>query len=94
MDNAELKNSQWIVVLNDDDSFTGLDGCWIAPVADDALVLHGGAAHTVPAETRWDLRGLLDFAIDHGYFSPQPGDRTQDPRRVIGGYIHSDEETD
>ena len=66
----ELKKSAWLSVLNDDDTFTGFDGCWIAPTRPEVVEgLNNGEYNVGDAPlTRHSLRDLLEWAIDRGYF--------------------------
>jgi hypothetical protein len=72
--NEDLKTAAWVSVLNDDDTFTGLDGCWIAPTLPEVVeALNEGEYEVNEAPvTRYSLQDLLDWAIDHGYFDRKP----------------------
>jgi hypothetical protein len=74
MTKDELKKTAWVNVLNDDDTFTGLDGCWIAPTPPEVVEgLNNGEYEVDEAPlTRYSLGDLLDWAIDHGYFNGKP----------------------
>ncbi len=71
---TDLKKSEWICVLNDDETYTGLNGSWIAPIPDDLTeqredIENGYAPKVVPVY--FDMRKMLEFAINHGYFDEQ-----------------------
>jgi hypothetical protein len=68
MNRDELKTSAWIVVLSDDDTYTGLDGCWIATTTPDQ-VKEGNESGEIPEGLkRIPMQDLLIWAIDNGYF--------------------------
>jgi hypothetical protein len=69
MTRDEMKLEAWVCVLNDNETFTGLDGCWIAMTPADCVadLDDGGAAEDVP-QPHYSLKSLLEFAIDQGYF--------------------------
>jgi hypothetical protein len=66
----ELKQASWIVVLNDDETFTGLGGSHFAMLtAEQKQELDDGAEpHQLDGLAWYELKELLDWAIDHGYF--------------------------
>jgi len=85
MTNDELKKSAWVCVLNDDDTYAGLDGCWIA-LTDEAQVEkldEGEHVSEVPGP-HFSLQLLLEWAISNGYFENAVG-KTEDDR--VGGLI-------
>jgi hypothetical protein len=66
----EMKRSSWVMVLNDDDTFTGLDGCWFAATPPSIVrQLDEGqiAVREVPGR-HFEMQPLLEWAIDQGYF--------------------------
>jgi hypothetical protein len=66
---AELKQSEWVAVLNDDETYSGLDGAWIAlSPSGDADRDTDVAVRQIPEDARTDLSGLVMWAINHGYF--------------------------
>jgi hypothetical protein len=66
----ELKQGSWIVVLNDDETYTGLGGSRFAMLtAEQQQELNNGAEpNQLDGLECYELKGLLDWAIDHGYF--------------------------
>ena len=73
MTNEEMKKGAWICVLNDGETYTGLDGCWFASTPQDELELLDEGEHEakdVPGP-HYSLQALLWWAIDHGYFDKQ-----------------------
>lgn len=70
MTHEEMKKAAWVSVLNDNDTYTGLDGCWIAltsPEIVTALDDDDMPVEDVP-QPHYGLQALLEWAIDHGYF--------------------------
>jgi hypothetical protein len=64
-----LKQSAWVTVLNDDDTFTGLDGSWIAPAnGEQGQALDDGEFALSDLPVRFGLHDLLVWAIDNGCF--------------------------
>jgi hypothetical protein len=66
-----LKRSAWVSVLNDNDTYTGLDGCWIALTSEEkvtALDDDSLSVDDLPQERRFSLNDLLMLAIDAGIF--------------------------
>jgi hypothetical protein len=72
MTRDEMKKEAWVVVLNDNDTYTGLTGCWIAMTDQDQVEAldEGADVEDVPGP-HYDLQALLEWAIDGGYFDPQ-----------------------
>ena len=69
MTRDELKRAAWVCVLNDNDTYTGLDGCWFAVTPDDCVAdLDDGASVEDVPLPHHSLQALFKFAIDHGYF--------------------------
>jgi hypothetical protein len=70
MTKGQLRATAWLSVLNDDDTFTGLNGCWIAPTSPEVVEAMDNGEYDVDEApiTRYSLRDLLEWAIDHGYF--------------------------
>jgi hypothetical protein len=66
----QLRDAHWITVLNDNETFGGLDGCWIATVPEDAEFEEVDELDL----TRFSVRELLDWAIDHGFFEAHHGE--------------------
>jgi hypothetical protein len=65
----ELQESAWVVVLNDNDTYTGMDGRWIAMTDQDQVTaLHEGESINDVCPVRYDMQKILTFAIEHGYF--------------------------
>jgi hypothetical protein len=63
-----LKDTLWICVLNDDSTYTGLSGCWIAPTPDEDIeALDDGAEPGDLKMYRYSIEHLLNWPIDHGY---------------------------
>lgn len=68
----QMKNSAWICVLNDNDSWTGLDGSWIAITEEEQQeALYNDERVCDLDLTKFSLRTLVDWAIDAGYFDEQ-----------------------
>lgn len=66
-----LKKTAWVTVLNDNDTFTGLDGCWVAPTNAkqvEALDAEEIEVDDLPEERRFSLNDLLMRAINSGMF--------------------------
>ena len=66
-----LKKSSWVTVLNDGDTYTGLDGCHIALTSDEqveGLDADKFSVDDLPAWQRFSLNELLMLAIDLGIF--------------------------
>jgi hypothetical protein len=63
MTKDELKETAWVNVLNDDDTFTSLDGCWIAPTPPEVVEgLDNGEYDVDEAPlTRYSLGDLPDI---------------------------------
>jgi hypothetical protein len=72
MTRDEMKQAAWVMVLNGDDTWTGLDGCWFALTTSaevEALDEDDMEINDLPPETiRYSMVQLLEWAIDHGYF--------------------------
>ena len=66
----ELQQGSWIVVLNDDETYTGLHGSHIAALTAEQQKALGQGAEPNQLENlqQYDLRELLDWAINNGYF--------------------------
>jgi hypothetical protein len=67
---AQLRAADWITVLNDDETYTSLEGCWIAVTTPEVSqkLDDGDDPNDIPELVRWDLDALVQCAIDHGYF--------------------------
>lgn len=64
-----LKRIAWVSVLNSDDTFTGLDGCWIAPTTGEEVdALDEGKIDVGDLPHRFPLNDLLMLAIEAGIF--------------------------
>ena len=73
-----LKKSGWVTVLNDGDTYTGLDGCHIALTSDEqveGLDADKFSVDDLPAWQRFSLNELLMLAID---LRQIPNDRLKD----------------
>ncbi len=66
----EMKKGAWVCVLNDNSTFTGLDGCWIAMTDQEQVEAldEGEDVEDVCHGPRYDMQKLLEWAIDHGAF--------------------------
>jgi hypothetical protein len=66
---ASFRETAWVSVLNDNETYTGLDGCWIAPTPPDVVekLNEGDEVDDIPL-SRFDLEDLIQWAIDNGYF--------------------------
>jgi hypothetical protein len=74
----QMKNSAWICVLNDNDTWTGLDGSWIAITEEGQQeALYNDERVCDLDLTKYSLRTLIDWAIDAGYFDEQTQARLQ-----------------
>jgi hypothetical protein len=66
---TELHEIDWIAVLNDDETYTGLVGCWIATTTPSIVEeLNEGADPNQLELVRFNLDHLVQWAIDKGYF--------------------------
>jgi hypothetical protein len=66
---TELHEIDWIAVLNDDETYTGLVGCWIATTTPSIVEeLNEGAGPNQLELVRFNLDHLVQWAIDKGYF--------------------------
>lgn len=66
---ASLRATSWVSVLDDDETYTGLGGCWIAPTPPDVIeALDEGDGVDDMQLSRFDLSDLVEWAIDRGYF--------------------------
>ena len=66
-----LKNSnRWISVLNDGETYTGLQGAWIAQTPENFDEDNSNLEEQIRAEDRIDLWGLVTWAIDQGCLDP------------------------
>jgi hypothetical protein len=66
-----MDEDNWVSVLNDDETFTSLSGCWIAKItAAETVQLDEGDEpdNVVPEVRRCDLAALVEWAIERGYF--------------------------
>jgi hypothetical protein len=69
MTREEMKKAAYIMVLGDDDTFTGLDGCWFAYTSPDQVAELDEDGDLDAIEIKpCDMQELLEWAIDHGYF--------------------------
>jgi len=68
-----LRQADWITILSDDETYTSLGGCHIAiPTPEQGEELDAGAdPNDLDDLERYDLRALLDWAINNGYFDNQ-----------------------
>jgi hypothetical protein len=74
MTHDEMKREAWVTVLNDDTTYTGLDGCWIAMTDQDQVkALDAGEDVEEVCHERYDMQALLEWAIDKGYFDAPDG---------------------
>jgi hypothetical protein len=64
---AELRQREWVVVLNDDETYSGLRGSWIAFSPPDTDDDHDEAVKEISQDSRLDLWEIIKFAIKHGY---------------------------
>ena len=64
-----LKRIAWVTVLNDGDTFTGLDGCYIAPTTDkEVKALDDDTIAVDDLPHQFSLHRLLGLAIEAGIF--------------------------
>ena len=69
MTDAKLKDSTWVCVLNNNETYSEPDGCWIAPTPPDVVqLLDQGDEPDEHCPDKWSLQALLEWAIDQGYF--------------------------
>jgi hypothetical protein len=74
MTRDEMKRSAWVMVLNDGDTYTGLDGCWFAMTSDSEVdALNAGEDVTDLPGPHYSMQRLLEWAIAHGYFDHDIG---------------------
>jgi hypothetical protein len=72
MTKEEMKKGPWVAVLNDNDTYTGLTGCWIAMTDQDQVkALDEGAGVEDVSGPHYDMQALLELAIDRGYFGQE-----------------------
>jgi hypothetical protein len=71
MTRQQMLESAWICVLDDGETYTGLDGCWIAMTTDQEAkdLDDGGSADDL--QDRFSLQALLEFAVSQGYFDKE-----------------------
>jgi hypothetical protein len=69
-DRDQLKNGNWICVLNDGETYTGLSGSYIAILTaeQDKELNEGTEPNQLHNLQQHELNELLDWAIDNGYF--------------------------
>jgi hypothetical protein len=70
-DQAEMKKLKWIIVIARDTWVADLGGSWIAVFdeeTEEALDICSDKPGRNVVTPRYDLRQLLEWAIDHGYF--------------------------
>lgn len=69
MTRDELKNSAWVMVLADGDTYSGLDGCTLVPTTPDQVeALDAGESVDEVVPQRASMQALIEWAIDQGYF--------------------------
>jgi hypothetical protein len=71
MTHEEMKKAEWVCVLGDDDTFSGLDGSWIAMVPTDHSDELAGGGKVSDLPEQFCLRKLIDKAIDAGWFDEE-----------------------
>jgi hypothetical protein len=69
-----LHNTAWVCVLNDDQIYTGLDGCWIMPTTKEQVKQLDEDGEPVARldSPQFTLQKLLDWTIDAGFFDNLP----------------------
>jgi cell wall assembly regulator SMI1 len=61
MTREEMKKGPWVAVLNDNDTYTGLTGCWIAMTDQDQVkALDEGAGVEDVSGPHYDMQALLE----------------------------------
>ena len=68
MTRYELKESSWIVVLNDGHTFAGLDGCWVGMTTPEQVQESDESGEIPDGIKEVTIRALLEWAIDRGFF--------------------------
>lgn len=76
MTKQEMLASAWVCVLADSETYTGLDGCWIAVTSQEVVEAldEGHISLTELSGGRYDLQSLLEFGLEHGYFDHEAPD--------------------
>jgi hypothetical protein len=66
----QLKEANWITILNDDETFTSLGGSHVAILTAEQQqeLKEGTELNDLDNLQRYDLKELVNWAIDHGYF--------------------------
>jgi hypothetical protein len=68
-----LHNTAWVCVLTDDQTYTGLDGCWIMPTTQEQVEQLNDDEPVAGLDSpQFTLQKLLDWAIDAGFFDNLP----------------------